>query len=342
MLWSQRSVVLVAVLSAVIFSTLIAARSSYDGKDLGARKYYNKQHGNYYPNPRQEVSIPFARPPSLLETVINAIKRLLLVPDRIRRQGFVGALSGLAPVAVAGVATAGVFRNEIADIVQDFANPTTTTTTAATTTANPCKGVTCASGKKAVANLGICQCLECSANSDCTGTTSNQCVGGQCKCGTSDKCTSVTPFCGKTSAKTTSATASDGNSAACYCSVSSKSCTGATANFCDSSDGVCKCGTTGAACKSTDGTPYCVHHKNVKVNGVDTISTQASVQDNSGEPKCSCYVDTKSGQYVCGDTSLTACVIKSCLTAKPICCGDKSKNPGIKYSCKAASSECKK
>ena len=160
-----------------------------------------------------------------------AIKRLLLIPDRIRRQGFVGALSGLAPVAVAGVATAGVFRNEIADIVEDLASnyscirlktmfvtillstqilfnlvllifslslcdildPTTTTTTAATTTTSklilskstihvqpniiniiliqmlahfthslldPCKGVTCATGKKAVASLGICQCLE--------------------------------------------------------------------------------------------------------------------------------------------------------------------------------------
>ena len=32
MLWAQRSVVLVAVLSAVILSTLVAARSSYDGK----------------------------------------------------------------------------------------------------------------------------------------------------------------------------------------------------------------------------------------------------------------------------------------------------------------------
>ena len=32
MLWPQRSVVLVAVLSAVILSTLVAARSSYDGK----------------------------------------------------------------------------------------------------------------------------------------------------------------------------------------------------------------------------------------------------------------------------------------------------------------------
>ena len=159
-----------------------------------------------------------------------AIKRLLLIPDRIRRQGFVGALSGLAPVAIAGVATAGVFRNEIADIVEDLASnysfirlktmfvknilsiqilfnlvllifslslcdildPTTTTTTAATTTTSklilskstihvqpiiniiriqmlghfthslldPCKGVTCATGKKAVASLGICQCLE--------------------------------------------------------------------------------------------------------------------------------------------------------------------------------------
>ena len=49
-----------------------------------------------------------------------AIKRLLLIPDRIRRQGFVGALSGLAPVAIAGVATALVVRDDIADIVQDL------------------------------------------------------------------------------------------------------------------------------------------------------------------------------------------------------------------------------
>ena len=54
------------------------------------------------------------------------IKSLLQIPNRIRRQGFValfgqGGLSGLAPVAVAGVATAGVFRNEIAQIIEDIA-----------------------------------------------------------------------------------------------------------------------------------------------------------------------------------------------------------------------------
>ena len=32
MLWSQRYVVLVAAVSAVLFSAIIAARSSYDGK----------------------------------------------------------------------------------------------------------------------------------------------------------------------------------------------------------------------------------------------------------------------------------------------------------------------
>ena len=42
------------------------------------------------------------------------------VPDRIRRQGFGGALSGWAPVAIAGVATALVVRDDIADIVQDL------------------------------------------------------------------------------------------------------------------------------------------------------------------------------------------------------------------------------
>ena len=45
---------------------------------------------------------------------------MLQVPGRIRRQGFIGGLSGLAPVAVAGVATAGVFRNQIADIVSEL------------------------------------------------------------------------------------------------------------------------------------------------------------------------------------------------------------------------------
>ena len=52
--------------------------------------------------------------------VLIGIKRMLQIPGRIRRQGFLGGLSGLAPVAVAGVATAGVFRNEIADIVSDL------------------------------------------------------------------------------------------------------------------------------------------------------------------------------------------------------------------------------
>ena len=54
------------------------------------------------------------------------INSLLQIPNRIRRQGFValfgqGGLAGLAPVAVAGVATAGVFRNEIAQIIEDIA-----------------------------------------------------------------------------------------------------------------------------------------------------------------------------------------------------------------------------
>ena len=46
------------------------------------------------------------------------------IPDRIRRQGFGGALSIWAPVPIASVATALVFRNEIADIVQDLVGNT--------------------------------------------------------------------------------------------------------------------------------------------------------------------------------------------------------------------------
>ena len=40
---------------------------------LGDPKYYNEQDGNYYTNPRQDVGIPFARPPSLLGKVINGM-----------------------------------------------------------------------------------------------------------------------------------------------------------------------------------------------------------------------------------------------------------------------------
>ena len=43
---------------------------------------------------------------------------MLQIPGRIRRQGFPDGVSALAPLAVAGVATAGVFRNEIADILR--------------------------------------------------------------------------------------------------------------------------------------------------------------------------------------------------------------------------------
>ena len=40
MLWSQRYVVLVAVVSAVLFSAIIAARSSYDGKLIKIPKLF--------------------------------------------------------------------------------------------------------------------------------------------------------------------------------------------------------------------------------------------------------------------------------------------------------------
>jgi len=264
MLWSQRSVVLVAAVSAVIFSALISARSSYDGKDLGAQQYYNEQNGNYYPNPRQEVSIPFARPPSLLKRVVNAIKRLLLIPERIRRQGFVGALSGLGPVAVAGVATAGVFRNEIADIVEDLTNPTTTTTTAATTKADPCKGVTCdsASGYSPVSNLGICQCL-CGSGTSAFGitlpSTVNVCVSGTAKCGT---LTSNTAACSTSTIpkclSSMGGTLTLGGTASCQCTQESSDCMAAssktTTPVCCDGSGDCKSANYGTcvACSNKD------------------------------------------------------------------------------------------
>ena len=54
------------------------------------------------------------------------IERLLEIPKRIRRQRLVGGvleqgvLSGIAPVYIASVATALLFRNEINDIIQEL------------------------------------------------------------------------------------------------------------------------------------------------------------------------------------------------------------------------------
>ena len=56
-----------------------------------------------------------------------AIRRVFGIGTTIRRQGFIGSLSGIAPVAVAGAATAGVFRNEIAAIVEDLVSEFVTT-----------------------------------------------------------------------------------------------------------------------------------------------------------------------------------------------------------------------
>lgn len=295
MLWSQRSVVLVAVLSVVIFSTLIAARSSYDGKDLVAQNYYNEQHGNYYTNPRREVRIPFARPPSLLETVINAIKRLLLIPDRIRRQGFVGALSGLAPVAIAGAATAGVFRNEIADMVEDLANPTTTTTTAATTKADPCNGVTCdsASGYSPVSSLGICQCL-CGSGTSAFGitlpSTVNVCVSGASKCGT---LTSNTAACSTNTIpkclSSTGATPTLGGAATCQCTQDGSDCMAAnskttTAVCCDGTGDCTSLGTC-VKCSNSDSA---VTKGTGKKQGTCPAATKTLLCCSDGSCKTSC------------------------------------------------------
>ena len=58
---------------------------------------------------------------------ILGIQRIFGIATAIRRQGFIGSLSGIAPVAVAGAATAGVFRNEIAAIVEDLVSEFVTT-----------------------------------------------------------------------------------------------------------------------------------------------------------------------------------------------------------------------
>ena len=58
---------------------------------------------------------------------ILGIQRIFGITTAIRRQGFIGSLSGIAPVAVAGAATAGVFRNEIAAIVEDLVSEFLTT-----------------------------------------------------------------------------------------------------------------------------------------------------------------------------------------------------------------------
>ena len=54
------------------------------------------------------------------------IERLLQIPKRIRRQRFIGGvlvqgdLSGIAPVYIASVATALLFRDELTNIIQEL------------------------------------------------------------------------------------------------------------------------------------------------------------------------------------------------------------------------------
>ena len=55
------------------------------------------------------------------------IKSLVQIPGRIRRQGFIGLQAvlgqgGLAalPIGLAGALTAGVFRNEIAEVIEEY------------------------------------------------------------------------------------------------------------------------------------------------------------------------------------------------------------------------------
>ena len=53
---------------------------------------------------------------------------MVQIPGRIRRQGFIGlqavlgqgGLAGVLPVGLAGALTAGVFRNEIAEVVEEY------------------------------------------------------------------------------------------------------------------------------------------------------------------------------------------------------------------------------
>ena len=57
---------------------------------------------------------------------VLGIQRILGIASDIRRQGFLGGLigpgglSGIAPIAVAGFAIAGLFRNEIAHIIEEL------------------------------------------------------------------------------------------------------------------------------------------------------------------------------------------------------------------------------
>ena len=56
------------------------------------------------------------------------IKSLVQIPGRIRRQGFIGlqavlgqgGLAGVLPIGLAGALTAGVFRNEIAEVIEEY------------------------------------------------------------------------------------------------------------------------------------------------------------------------------------------------------------------------------
>ena len=121
---------------------------------------YQAYDGNYYTGPRQDIVRPVQRPPNFLEWIVDGkitysiliilnlaevfntklsyrnsykqcdigIKSLVQIPGRIRRQGFIGlqavlgqgGLAGVLPIGLAGALTAGVFRNEIAEVIEEY------------------------------------------------------------------------------------------------------------------------------------------------------------------------------------------------------------------------------
>ena len=121
---------------------------------------YQAADGNYYTGPRQDIVRPVQRPPTFLEWIIDGkinysiliilslgevfnmmsgyrnsythcdigIKSLVQIPGRIRRQGFIGlhavlghgGLAEVLTIGLAGALTAGVFRNEIAEVIEEY------------------------------------------------------------------------------------------------------------------------------------------------------------------------------------------------------------------------------
>lgn len=263
MLLSTKSAALTCVASVILGAALIAARTHYSEYE----NLYKANDGNYYAYPRQGIDQLPEEDPSFFGWVIQGIRRILgIAPNNEQRQAesFLGSLfsSGGWILPATGVAVAGIYREEISDIIEEIVDPSTAKPTANTTAKpDPCNGVTCptGSGLTPISNLGICQCLcgTSAATAFGIGVPSdvNVCDSGVKKCGkiggTIEAACTVATNALELCRAPNNAVPTLGGDATCQCNTADHTnchaLSGNLVNYCKS-DGTCGCGMSGAAC----------------------------------------------------------------------------------------------